>query len=292
MTAVHEPQDIEIRARDVSFDLSDTPLHWIPQEPVASNVLSVLHILVPEAERWFCATFAEALPYVKDEKLAREMRGFVGQEAMHAEVHDRAVGEFLEAHGINTGPYLRQSEYLFRKALGPLRSRSARARYNHLIQRLWLIAAAEHYTAVLGDFALNATWGEHNADPAMTDVLRWHGAEEMEHRNVAHDVANYFSTSYLQRSRAMALVAVALIPVLTRGIFLILREDSTVNYSYPRFWFEYFRAARRGLLPGLWSLFSATFTYFRPSFHPEEVGSTAQAVAYLASSPGARSAAL
>jgi predicted metal-dependent hydrolase len=31
-------------------------------------------------------------------------------------------------------------------------------------------------------------------------------------------------------------------------------------------------------------------TYFRPNYSPEDVGSTAQAVAYLASSPAARAA--
>jgi len=35
---------------------------------------------------------------------------------------------------------------------------------------------------------------------------------------------------------------------------------------------------------------SNTFMYFRPSFTPEQMGSTAQAVAYLASSPAARAA--
>jgi predicted metal-dependent hydrolase len=38
-------------------------------------------------------------------------------------------------------------------------------------------------------------------------------------------------------------------------------------------------------------LFGAnTFDYLRPSFTPEDMGSTAQAVAYLASSPAARAA--
>ncbi|TDZ77556.1 putative metal-dependent hydrolase [Mycobacteroides salmoniphilum] len=292
MTSIHEPQDITIRARNVSFDLSDTPLHWIPNEPAASNTLSVLHIMVPEGERWFCEAFAEALPYVKDEKLAHDMRGFIGQEAMHAEVHDKAVGEFLEARGINTAPYLRHAEYLFRKVLAPKQTRSTRVRYNDLIQRLWLIAAIEHYTAVLGDFALNATWTEHGADPTMTDILRWHGAEEMEHRSVAHDVANYFHASYFQRCRAMILSIIGLSVLVHRGALLILREDPSINYSYPRVWIEYFRAARRGLLPKLGFLVTSTLSYFRPNFHPEEVGSTAQAVAYLAASPGARSAAL
>ena len=61
---------------------------------------------------------------------------------------------------------------------------------NQLCDRLWLIAAIEHYTAVLGDFSLNCAWDDHDADPTIVDLFRWHGSEEVEHRMVAHDVAH------------------------------------------------------------------------------------------------------
>jgi predicted metal-dependent hydrolase len=45
------------------------------------------------------------------------------------------------------------------------------------------------------------------------------------------------------------------------------------------------------LLPLYRTLFgSSTLSYFRPGYSPQDVGSTAQAVAYLASSPAARAA--
>jgi uncharacterized protein len=51
------------------------------------------------------------------------------------------------------------------------------------------------------------------------------------------------------------------------------------------------RDSKLGLLPEFRKLFGAhTLTYFRPGYSPEEMGSTAQAVAYLASSPAARAA--
>jgi predicted metal-dependent hydrolase len=46
-----------------------------------------------------------------------------------------------------------------------------------------------------------------------------------------------------------------------------------------------------GLLPKFRTLFGAqTMTYFRPGYTPDDMGSTAQAVAYLATSPAARAA--
>jgi predicted metal-dependent hydrolase len=50
------------------------------------------------------------------------------------------------------------------------------------------------------------------------------------------------------------------------------------------------RASRRGSLPGMKAIFSG-WSYLRPSFTPEEVGNTAQAVAYLARSPAVKRAA-
>ena len=101
-----DPGEVELHARDVEFDLSQTPLHWIPGSPVSSNMITVLNLLLPEGERWFVETFNEALPLIKDERLATAMRGFVGQEAMHAEVHDRAVENWLRRHGVDPTGYL------------------------------------------------------------------------------------------------------------------------------------------------------------------------------------------
>jgi uncharacterized protein len=51
------------------------------------------------------------------------------------------------------------------------------------------------------------------------------------------------------------------------------------------------RNSRLGLLPKYRRLFGSNkLMYFRPGFSPEEMGSTAQAVAYLASSSAARAA--
>ncbi|MDF0531651.1 metal-dependent hydrolase [Tsukamurella sp. 8F] len=286
-----EPLGVELHARNVTFDWSRTPLHWIAGEPVASDICCILHLVLPEGERWFCEVFNEALPFVKDEELATAMRGFIGQEAMHAESHDKAVGEFLEARGIDTGPALRQVEYIFRKILAPRSQKSDRARYNDMVQRLWLVAAIEHYTAILGDFVLNCAWDEYDVDPTMADICRWHGAEEVEHRSVAHDVAMYFDPSYLHRCRAMVIVVVALLAVLHRAARFVCHEDPNLSMSYPRLWFEYLRGSHRNILPKVRSVVRYTLLYFDPRFDPATVGSTAQAVAYLATSPAARRAA-
>ncbi|ALG86163.1 metal-dependent hydrolase [Gordonia phthalatica] len=295
-TVETDPGKIELHARNVAFDLSNTPLHWIPDHPMSSNFITVLNLLLPEGERWFVETFNEALPLIKDEELAADMRGFVGQEAMHAEVHDRAVEEWLRGQGVDPTGYLKQMEWIFRSVLGPRESGSPTQKQKHLIERLWLIAAIEHYTAILGDFALNCTWKENGADPNMADMFTWHGAEEVEHRAVAHDAAAYFADSPLRRARAMSLALPFLLWLLARGFRFINSQDPSVADKSvvekgTLYVTSYFRDSRAGVFPKLSKLVTATVGYFKPGFSPSDIGDTAQAVAFLAASPGARRAA-
>ena len=154
-----------------------------------------------------------------------------------------------------------------------------------------MIAAIEHYTAVLGDFALNSRWDDFGADPTMVDLFRWHGSEEVEHRSVAYDVARYFHDSYLHRIRAMSVAATAIYMFFQRGTWFLLRKDPRIDMSWWRMQVLRMRDSRLGLLPKFRTVFgTATLSYFRPGFSPEEMGSTAQAVAYLATSPAARAA--
>ena len=212
-----DPGPVQIQARKVAFDVSDAPLHWIPGHPVASNMVGLLNVVLPAAERWFVATYNEALPLVKDPRLAEDMRGFIGQEATHADTHEAILNDFMIARGLDPGPILRQVDHVFSHVLAPSSSPDPRRRFNQLCDRLWLIAAIEHYTAVLGDFALNCPWEDHGADPTLVDLFRWHGSEEVEHRNVAHEVAVHFHDSYLARIRAMGIAVTMIAGFFQRG---------------------------------------------------------------------------
>ena len=254
-------------------------------------MINLFNVVLPPAEHWFVKTFNEALPLVKDPRLADEMRGFIGQEATHAAAHDEVIRDFLIGDGIDPAPMLEMVGYMFEKVLAPTTSTDPKRQLNNLCERLWLIAAVEHYTAVLGDFALNSTWDEYGADPTMVDLFRWHGSEEVEHRSVAHNVAVYFHNSYPDRIRAMTVAATAMFVFFQRGTWYLLKSDPANDIG----WWEMQRLRMRdsqlGLLPEFRTLFGAnTLTYFRRGYTPEEMGSTAQAVAYLATSPAARAA--
>lgn len=286
-----DPGPVQIQARKVHFDVTDTPLDWIPGHPVASHMVSLLNVVLPAAERWFVTTFNEALPLVRDPKLAEDIRGFIGQEAVHADTHDAVLQEYLRSSGVDVAPLLELVEYVFEKMLAPTDSPDPKRRMNDLCDRLWLIAAIEHYTAVLGDFSLNSTWDDHGADATLVDLFRWHGSEEVEHRMVAHDVATYFHDSYVDRVRAMTIAIAMMFTFFQRGTWYLVRHDPSLDLRWWQMQRMRMRDSKLGLLPEFRKLFGGnTFTYFRPKFSPESMGSTAQAVAYLASSPAARAA--
>jgi hypothetical protein len=172
--------DTPLRARRTRFDLSDTPLHWVPGDPIATHMMNVLHVMLPPGERWFCDVYREALPHITDDKLRQDVKGFMGQEATHARAHE--VGrEYLARYGIDTGRAMAQAEWM-RKNLGSAtpfgRTVPRPLRKTWLVTRLSAIAAIEHFTAVLGDWILNysAALDAGGTDPAMLDLLRWHGA--------------------------------------------------------------------------------------------------------------------
>jgi len=280
--------DVPIRARRPRFDLSETPLHWIPGDPMATHTMNVLHILLPPGERWFCDVYREALPLIEDDKLREDVKGFIGQEATHARAHE--VGrEYLSRHGIDTERSMAQGEWMRTNLGGPTpfgRTVPKPLRRTWLVARLSAIAAIEHFTAVLGEWILNESdqLAVDGADPQMLDLMRWHGAEEVEHRSVAFDVYQYFSGNYVRRLVSMVFAAIALHVAFIVGGTLLLSADGTTKQHFT---FKAFRrATRAGHLPSYSETLRSIPPYLRRDFHPSHEGSTDVALAYLASSIG------
>ena len=279
--------NLVLHARDVRFDWSAVPIHWVPGDPVSTHAMNTLHLVLPEGERWFVRVFGQALPHIRDPKLREDVLGFIGQEAMHAQAHDGAA-EHLAALGVDPKPFIAQIEWLFGKLLAD-RDGTAEQRHQWLLERLSVIAAIEHFTAVLGQWILDASaLDAAGADPTMLDLLRWHGAEEVEHRSVAYDVFMHLDGRYFRRVRTMVVVFPVLAWLFVRSTRWLMAHDPT-RPGKPRVR-DYFRAARAGRLPSLRQLVPAVWRYLPRRYHPSQEGDTAQAVAYLAVSPAAKAA--
>ncbi|MGH3634318.1 metal-dependent hydrolase [Mycobacterium sp.] len=273
--------------RKVRFDWSNTPLHWVPDDPFATHMINVLHLLLPAGERWFIEVVNEAAPMVDDPELQAAIKPFIQQEAWHAWAHQMVL-DHLADQGIDTTPYTdRLQKWL--SMLGKQRERWPRVLQRwSLYYRLADVAALEHFTAVLGQWVIqNRGLDYAGADPVMLDLLRWHGAEEIEHRSLVFDVYQNLCGNYPLRAFSMLMTSAQFIFFWLAGVRYLMVHDPTIG-AKPR-WRDWFRAARQYRVPGPWKLIvTVPIRYLRPRHHPSTEASTQMALDYLAHSPAAR----
>ncbi|KAA1175840.1 metal-dependent hydrolase [Marinobacter salinexigens] len=294
-----------LRARRVQFDLQKTPLHWLRDDPFSTHVINGIHLLLPEGELWFCRVYNKALPLVTDEVLRADVEGFIRQEATHSRVHSKAQ-IYLQEHGLELDDFLRQVDWLFKSLLGEqpfgipaLHRKSLEKPW--LVLRVGVIAAIEHFTGVLGQWAMDNTSWEEDGDPAMVDLFKWHLAEEVEHRTVAYDLFEHLCQTqlgfYISRQALMALVFPLIVYYISEGGRTLMRQDPTPEVrKMGRQWLPAIlnqlqvTGKRTRNVPTFTFLVEATLRWASPDFHPINEGNTEQALAYLAQSPAARAA--
>lgn len=283
-----DPQKVALKARAVEWDWTDIPMHYLDGNPFATHFINAFNMLLPEGEIFFVQVFQQALRLIQDDSVHEDVVGFIGQEAVHSSAHQSLL-DHLAAEGVDTDPYVDQIRWFFRKVLGD-RDFSGRKAHSWLLERVAVVAALEHFTSYLGDWGLNARAWDHTFEPRVLDLIRWHLAEEVEHRHVAFDLFTHLDGTYRRRIRAY-LVALPTFALFTyRGIRYMSTLDPAAPSNRRSLLREYRRAYRRGLVPSPGSLARMFVEYFRPSYHPSHYGSTSQAVAYLASSPAALAA--
>ncbi|CAM3853422.1 metal-dependent hydrolase [Smaragdicoccus niigatensis] len=275
-----------INARDVSFSFDSVRMHYIPGEVLATHIVNVMHLVLPEGERAMAQALSEALPYIKDERLREEVQGFVGQETMHANSHEGAR-KHLQSIGLDAEGYVNKVAWLVDRILGD-HGLTGRAKEEWLKERLGLFAGMEHFTAVLGEWLLNADILEEvGMHPTMLDLVRWHGAEEVEHRSVVYDAYMYLDGSYARRARTAVLATATLLPLFIISTAYLFQKDPSQDKGRNWPW-QFVSATVRGVIPKFTVFFTEMPRYLNPKFHPSQLGSMDTALRYLAHSPAAR----
>ena len=284
------PEGHPIVRRKVRFDWAQTAPHWVPDDPFATHVINVLHLLLPAGERHFVSVVSEAQPQIDDSELLASITPFVQQEAWHAWAHS-VVLDHLAEQGIDTSDYTDKLEEMFAKML------SAHPRWPRPLRQWWLrrrlagVAALEHWTCVLGQWVLdNDGLDRAGADPTMLDLLRWHGAEEVEHRSLVYDCYYAVGGRYVQRITTFVEATIGLAAWWIAGIRYFYAHDPRLAGRKPRIVRDWVRAARQGRLPGLKVFLGTPPRYLRPGHHPSSEGSTEAALAYIRTSPAAKAA--
>ncbi|WP_433193669.1 metal-dependent hydrolase [Nocardia sp. CA-107356] len=285
-TRSYQEEGHAIHARDVHFDFSSVPMHYIPGEVLATHVTNVMHLVLPEGERAMASCLAEALPLIEDERLREEVAGFIGQESMHASSHEGARTH-LQSIGLDVESYVAKVGWLVDRVLGD-HGLTGRAKQEWLKERLGLFAGMEHFTAVIGEWLLESQVLEDlGMHPTMLDLVRWHGAEEVEHRSVVFDAYLHVDGGYARRVRTGLLASGLLLPLFVVSTAYLYRKDPSPAKG--RSWARQFvSATARGVIPNFVTFVTEMPRYLRPSFHPSQLGPMDNALRYLAHSPAAR----
>jgi uncharacterized protein len=246
--------DYQIQPRKVKFEWQDTPIDWIPQQPFASYFINQINLILPAGELWFCRLYNRVLPRIQDEKLKADVQAFIRQEAMHASAHQSANQQYLSVRGIQTERNLAIMQKLFGYVLAdqPLGQQLPEQLQPHWdVLRLGIIATVEHMTCVLGNYALyNTRWQSLGADPELLDLIKWHGAEEIEHRTVAFDLYQHLGGSYIARYYLSVVVIAMVLGLWVDGAANIMAQDARFAAKKPSIlrpwvWIEWYKTAQK-----------------------------------------------
>ena len=274
-----------IEVRRPRFDWDGHAPQWIPGDPMASHVGNALHLLFPTGERFFMEAVRDAADQVTDPELQAAISEFIKQEAWHAQAHDQVL-RHLDESGIDPSGYIERLERFFDFALRDRPSWPAWTQGWQLRRRLAITAALEHFTAVLGHWALTAEGlDEAGADSTMLDLFRWHASEEVEHRALVYDVYHDVGGGYALRAATMLGTTVGLLLEWALGVGYFLRHDPSLEGRRKPGLRAYLRASRQGRVPSIGTLLRSVPRYLRRDHHPRDEADSALALAYLERSP-------
>lgn len=267
----------QIRPRTLRTVLAEQgiPRHWLGGNGVATALANGVNLLFPAGERFFVRSVRRYLPQLTDEVLIAQVQGFGGQEGRHAQAHERFF-DVMRGQGYELARFLKVYDFFSYKLIEPL---------NPAVLRLAATAACEHFTAIMAEGALRYPILD-RAHPAMQELLRWHAAEEIEHKAVAFDVLQEVDPRYAVRIAGLAMAASMLGAFWLAATAMLLWQDhraGALNLGEDlRRMREWRRAnGRRGVLREVFA--HGIREYLRRDFHPSQSGSDPLAEAYLRS---------
>lgn len=257
------------KVRSPNWDFSD--FDWYPADKNAtennlfrSTYLHALSLLFPDGERFFIRSVKRYADQITDDKLKKDVKAFIAQEAQHGRQHEflneKIFGAKYEVKSFLENWTNFAFGFLEKLACDYLPFGGGRL-------ELAVTAAAEHYTATWGAGALRSESMSKFNSQQIKDLIRWHAIEEIEHKHVAFDVLRSVEDNYFLRAYAMV-ITTALIGGLSVWSFAhLLKQEKDIDWGkfLQQAMFEFTNK------DGLFLQFAIAFlTYFKPGFHPSD----------------------
>jgi len=252
------PADLTIIPRDRRFGReSPTARLWHGGRVEATAIYNALSTTFPAGEAFFVESvraFRDGAPA----KLAREIKAFTTQEAIHSREHDA-----FNRRASDAGYDLGRLEQRVNERLAIARSRPR-------IASLAATMALEHFTAILAHQLLADGRHLEGADKETAELWRWHAAEEIEHKGVAYDTWLHATRHWSRwkrwkvKTQVMLIMTEHFIVDRTAGALALMRQDGVVGLSA---WMKLLNYL--WVRPGMFrKIAGAWFKFFLPRFHP------------------------
>lgn len=258
----------DLVVRKLLIDMQ-TPLapRWNGNDAFRTALFNALSMSFPVGEQYFMDSVRaglKALPDDKREQFAREVQGFVAQEATHRRIHALFNGH-LDTLGYNN--------VLERRAAKRMRDNA----HHDVRIHVGATAATEHLTAMFADWMFRHPEALQGAEPRLQTLWLWHAAEEAEHCSTAFDVFKALDGTEQWRLRLLRYITITFALDMTRQTIRNLWHDGALFH-----WSTWKSAAqllfsKDGMVRGNAAAWRA---YKSPTFHPRQQD-TSRAVQWL-----------
>lgn len=248
------PDHVTIKPQRMGFEFgAEVPRYWVANNYLISHTMNALSVLFPEGEQFFVDSVRAFRSQIHDPKLKEEVRGFIGQEAMHSLEHIA-----MNQHVRDQGMPVEAMEKDLKVLLDAVRLLPKR-------HQLAVTCALEHITAMMADMLLERDDVREDMDQSMRPLWVWHAIEETEHKAVAFDVLQQAGGTYAERT-AYLVISTAILGVVATWFTGRMMLNDRKNFSVT------------GAAKGMWRMWgrNGTFSsliptwlgYFKPGFHP------------------------
>lgn len=260
-----ENQSKMIPIRHMKFDFDHKlidPKFYMNAE-LASAYFASLSIFLTRGEDLVIDTARYHRDFISDPLLKQRVTALIGQEAIHSKMHEELNEAYLKKD-LPVTIFRTLAGYVFEYG------------FERLPQpvKLSLMAAIEHFTAVLAEYMMNHEEVFFTSqDEKQRAIWMWHMLEESEHKDIAYDVFQTLSNNYSLRIAGFFPALITILVLISIASFFVPLYRKPKNILSLSYWKDVPRSARLifGLQDGVYgSTIKHIFDYLRPDFHPND----------------------
>lgn len=245
-----------MKIRKPKIDYSSIKKYWFYNNSLTTYFMSSLMSSFPEGEKFFIKSVKEKNSNNKD------IKKFIAQEIIHSKEHYKVFDE-IEKSGMKIKSFIRLLNNVFfnyKFSIFNLQKYIFGKNIN-----LSITSALEHITFCLAIFSSRLNLKKYVDEP-ITQMLRWHALEEIEHKNIAFDTLKENTNSYFLRILGMIIASIIISFISLYGTIHL----TIINRDYIRAIKDipFFFVMIIGILK---YTIKNYLLYFKPSFHPSQI---------------------